>query len=58
MERCPTQAVLPPVGVAAEKVIRDRYNTKHRKINNCRMIGTAGRRPNVSACPRDYYVPR
>ncbi|MFO7904072.1 MAG: hypothetical protein R6U98_15520, partial [Pirellulaceae bacterium] len=26
MERCPTQAVLPPVGFAAENVIRDRYN--------------------------------
>ncbi|MFO7907571.1 MAG: hypothetical protein R6U98_33290 [Pirellulaceae bacterium] len=26
MERCPTQAVLPLVGLAAQKVIRDRYN--------------------------------
>ncbi|MFO7903221.1 MAG: hypothetical protein R6U98_11200 [Pirellulaceae bacterium] len=26
MERCPTQAVLPLVGLAAEKVIRDRYS--------------------------------
>ncbi|MGM0487476.1 MAG: glycosyltransferase family 39 protein [Planctomycetota bacterium] len=26
VERCPTQAVLPPVGLAAEKVIHDRYN--------------------------------
>ncbi|MFO7904680.1 MAG: hypothetical protein R6U98_18595 [Pirellulaceae bacterium] len=26
MESCPTQAVLPWVGLAAEKVIRDRYN--------------------------------
>ncbi|MFO7901527.1 MAG: hypothetical protein ACQESR_20600 [Planctomycetota bacterium] len=26
MERCPTQAVLPLVGLAAEKVIRGRYN--------------------------------
>ncbi|MGM0489647.1 MAG: hypothetical protein ACQESR_23170, partial [Planctomycetota bacterium] len=25
VERCPTQAVLPSVGLAAEKVIRDRY---------------------------------
>ncbi|MFO7906259.1 MAG: hypothetical protein ACQESR_17370 [Planctomycetota bacterium] len=25
MERCPTQAVLPLVGLAAQKVIRDRY---------------------------------
>ncbi|MFO7906638.1 MAG: hypothetical protein ACQESR_02665 [Planctomycetota bacterium] len=30
MESCPTQAVRPVVGLAAEKVIRDRYNwTKH-----------------------------
>ncbi|MFO7907767.1 MAG: hypothetical protein ACQESR_25010 [Planctomycetota bacterium] len=27
MERCPAQAVLPLVGLAAEKVIRDRYNS-------------------------------
>ncbi|MFO7904610.1 MAG: hypothetical protein ACQESR_02185 [Planctomycetota bacterium] len=27
MESCPTQAVLPLVGLAAEKVIRDRYKT-------------------------------
>ncbi|MFO7907707.1 MAG: hypothetical protein ACQESR_19755 [Planctomycetota bacterium] len=26
MESCPTQAVLPLVGLAAENVIRDRYN--------------------------------
>ncbi|MFO7906493.1 MAG: hypothetical protein R6U98_27800 [Pirellulaceae bacterium] len=26
MESCPTQAVLSLVGLAAEKVIRDRYN--------------------------------
>ncbi|MGM0490942.1 MAG: hypothetical protein ACQESR_29815 [Planctomycetota bacterium] len=26
MESCPTQPVLPFVGLAAEKVIRDRYN--------------------------------
>ncbi|MFO7901271.1 MAG: hypothetical protein ACQESR_10700 [Planctomycetota bacterium] len=26
MESCSTQAVLPLVGLAAEKVIRDRYN--------------------------------
>ncbi|MGM0485174.1 MAG: hypothetical protein ACQESR_00225 [Planctomycetota bacterium] len=27
MERCPTQAVLPLVGLAAETVIRDRYTS-------------------------------
>ncbi|MFO7904882.1 MAG: hypothetical protein ACQESR_14485 [Planctomycetota bacterium] len=26
MESCPTQAVLPLVGLAAEEVIRDRYS--------------------------------
>ncbi|MGM0490867.1 MAG: hypothetical protein ACQESR_29435 [Planctomycetota bacterium] len=29
MERCPSQAVLPLVGLAAEKVIRDRCNSRH-----------------------------
>ncbi|MFO7904254.1 MAG: hypothetical protein ACQESR_28055 [Planctomycetota bacterium] len=28
MESCPTQAALPLVGLAAEKVIRDRYNSR------------------------------
>ncbi|MFO7907202.1 MAG: hypothetical protein ACQESR_10745 [Planctomycetota bacterium] len=28
MESCPTQAVLPLVGLAAKKVIRDRYNLR------------------------------
>ncbi|MFO7907882.1 MAG: hypothetical protein ACQESR_16095 [Planctomycetota bacterium] len=28
LERCPTQAVLPLVGLAAEKVIRDRYKPR------------------------------
>ncbi|MFO7903249.1 MAG: hypothetical protein ACQESR_16945 [Planctomycetota bacterium] len=28
MGRCPTQAVLPLVGLAAEKVIRDRYSSE------------------------------
>ncbi|MFO7901416.1 MAG: hypothetical protein R6U98_02050 [Pirellulaceae bacterium] len=28
MESCPTQAVLPLVGLAAEKVVRDRYNSR------------------------------
>ncbi|MFW6169979.1 MAG: hypothetical protein ACODAD_05775 [Planctomycetota bacterium] len=27
MQSCPTQAVLPWVGLAADKVIRNRYNT-------------------------------
>ncbi|MFO7904619.1 MAG: hypothetical protein ACQESR_23730 [Planctomycetota bacterium] len=30
MESCPTQAVLPLVGLATDKVIRDRY----RKVEN------------------------
>ncbi|MFO7908279.1 MAG: hypothetical protein R6U98_36915 [Pirellulaceae bacterium] len=35
MGSCPTQAVLPLVGLAAEKVIRDRYN--------CLIEGVRGR---------------
>ncbi|MFO7903959.1 MAG: hypothetical protein R6U98_14950 [Pirellulaceae bacterium] len=30
-EKSPTQAVLPLVGLAAEKVIRDRYEQGHRQ---------------------------
>ncbi|MGM0486186.1 MAG: hypothetical protein ACQESR_05425 [Planctomycetota bacterium] len=33
MERCPTQAVLPLVGLAAEKVIRDRYKKSPHPIS-------------------------
>ncbi|MFO7907770.1 MAG: hypothetical protein R6U98_34310 [Pirellulaceae bacterium] len=37
MESCPAQAVLPLVGLAAEKVIRDRYNSvlwpSHRSLD-------------------------
>ncbi|MFO7907117.1 MAG: hypothetical protein ACQESR_27750 [Planctomycetota bacterium] len=29
MESCPTQTVLPSVGLAADKVIRDRYTEPH-----------------------------
>ncbi|MFO7907253.1 MAG: hypothetical protein ACQESR_30545 [Planctomycetota bacterium] len=29
MESCPTQAVLPLVGLAADTVIRDRYSQRH-----------------------------
>ncbi|MGM0491070.1 MAG: hypothetical protein ACQESR_30460, partial [Planctomycetota bacterium] len=32
MESCPTQAVLPLVGLAAEKVIRDRYSVSSRFV--------------------------
>ncbi|MFO7906118.1 MAG: hypothetical protein ACQESR_28800 [Planctomycetota bacterium] len=31
MESCPTQAVHPLVGLAADKVIRDRYNSVHER---------------------------
>ncbi|MFO7906467.1 MAG: hypothetical protein ACQESR_07415 [Planctomycetota bacterium] len=37
MESCPTQAVLPLVGLAAEKVIRDRYITGYRTVG--RLFG-------------------
>ncbi|MGM0486290.1 MAG: hypothetical protein ACQESR_05955 [Planctomycetota bacterium] len=32
MESCPTQAVLPLVGLAAEQVIRDRYINAPRRV--------------------------
>ncbi|MGM0487124.1 MAG: hypothetical protein ACQESR_10230 [Planctomycetota bacterium] len=46
MESCPTQALLPWVGPAAEKVIRDRYITQPRSTMG--REGTIRRRPNVS----------
>ncbi|MFO7901877.1 MAG: hypothetical protein ACQESR_06955 [Planctomycetota bacterium] len=33
MESCPTQAVLPLVGLAADKVIRDRYIRRARNAS-------------------------
>ncbi|MFO7903020.1 MAG: hypothetical protein R6U98_10185 [Pirellulaceae bacterium] len=39
MGRCPTQAVLPLVGLAAEKVIRDPYNTP---ISFSRLVAGTG----------------
>ncbi|MFO7906406.1 MAG: hypothetical protein R6U98_27360 [Pirellulaceae bacterium] len=38
MERCPTEAVLPLVGLTAEKVIRDRYNLSHRCPRNAAIL--------------------
>ncbi|MFO7908105.1 MAG: hypothetical protein R6U98_36020 [Pirellulaceae bacterium] len=35
MESCPTQAVLPLVGLAADKVIRDRYKRPRRGHRVC-----------------------
>ncbi|MFO7905890.1 MAG: hypothetical protein ACQESR_28550 [Planctomycetota bacterium] len=32
MESCPTQAVLPLLGLAAEQVIRDRYNNRSQNV--------------------------
>ncbi|MFO7904277.1 MAG: hypothetical protein R6U98_16555 [Pirellulaceae bacterium] len=37
MENCPTQAVLPLVGLAADQVIRDRYTS---------LVAVGGRRKN------------
>ncbi|MFO7903842.1 MAG: hypothetical protein ACQESR_20115 [Planctomycetota bacterium] len=37
MESCPTQAVLRLVGVAAEKVTRDRYNSE--QFSTCTSFG-------------------
>ncbi|MFO7907494.1 MAG: transposase [Planctomycetota bacterium] len=39
MERCPTQAVLPLVGLAAEKVIRDQYITRETPEGKTRPCG-------------------
>ncbi|MFO7907320.1 MAG: hypothetical protein R6U98_32025, partial [Pirellulaceae bacterium] len=44
MESDPTQAVLPLVGLAADKVIRDRYISGGR-------IGRDGKRPDASRPP-------
>ncbi|MFO7906695.1 MAG: hypothetical protein ACQESR_09735 [Planctomycetota bacterium] len=43
MESYPTQAVLPLVGLAADKVIRDRYNQRERRpyAPHCRQSLTA-----------------
>ncbi|MGM0490501.1 MAG: hypothetical protein ACQESR_27565 [Planctomycetota bacterium] len=44
MESCPTQAVLPLVGLAAEKVIRDRYKrlswTAWLRLGNRSRVGS------------------
>ncbi|MGM0489751.1 MAG: hypothetical protein ACQESR_23705 [Planctomycetota bacterium] len=39
MESCPTQAVLPLVGLAAENVIRDRYNNNTGPVYRSRLTG-------------------
>ncbi|MFO7902845.1 MAG: hypothetical protein ACQESR_25065 [Planctomycetota bacterium] len=44
MESCPTQAVFPLVGLAAEKVIRDRYNVT-RRVDESLTKSKALRRP-------------
>ncbi|MFO7903678.1 MAG: hypothetical protein ACQESR_22390 [Planctomycetota bacterium] len=38
MESCPTQAVLPLVGLAADNVIRDRDNTARNGLFRCRSL--------------------
>ncbi|MGM0487386.1 MAG: hypothetical protein ACQESR_11580 [Planctomycetota bacterium] len=51
MESCPTQAVLPLVGLAAEKVIRDRYICEHLALFHLHCgdnDGKLGRRISVS----------
>ncbi|MGM0485734.1 MAG: hypothetical protein ACQESR_03115 [Planctomycetota bacterium] len=46
MERCPTQAVLPLVGLAADQVIRDRYRRNptilRAILNGRRRLSTQG----------------
>ncbi|MFO7903432.1 MAG: hypothetical protein R6U98_12280 [Pirellulaceae bacterium] len=51
MERCPTQAVLPVVGLAAEKVIRDPYITIVRTHHSAGRFLT-GLLPPARACRR------
>ncbi|MFO7903398.1 MAG: hypothetical protein ACQESR_21095 [Planctomycetota bacterium] len=46
MESRPTQAVLPLVGLAAEKVIRDRY----KEISESRTSGPLQDASNASTC--------
>ncbi|MFO7904525.1 MAG: hypothetical protein R6U98_17815 [Pirellulaceae bacterium] len=48
MESCPTQAVLPLVGLAAEKVIRDRHNMGRGGVELRRVI-LPGRRREFAA---------
>ncbi|MGM0487474.1 MAG: hypothetical protein ACQESR_12030 [Planctomycetota bacterium] len=45
MERCPTQAVLPLVGLAAEKVIRDRHISDQRNNPSDKPRALARRKP-------------
>ncbi|MFO7905044.1 MAG: hypothetical protein ACQESR_02615 [Planctomycetota bacterium] len=41
MESCPTQAVLPVVGLAVEKVIRDWYSRlARRRLFACQLMGS------------------
>ncbi|MFO7905943.1 MAG: hypothetical protein ACQESR_05605 [Planctomycetota bacterium] len=53
MESCPTQAVLPLVGLATEKVIGDRYSTCYRNVldwlGRLNKIGSQLAPPNPSA---------
>ncbi|MFO7903584.1 MAG: hypothetical protein R6U98_13045 [Pirellulaceae bacterium] len=39
MDRCPAQAVLPLVGLAADRIIRDRYNVPRRPLLRSRQAG-------------------
>ncbi|MGM0486179.1 MAG: hypothetical protein ACQESR_05390 [Planctomycetota bacterium] len=45
----PTQALLPLVGLAAEKVIRDPYKTRF----SCRKTFLSNRPPKTSRIPRN-----
>ncbi|MGM0488297.1 MAG: hypothetical protein ACQESR_16230 [Planctomycetota bacterium] len=51
MESCPTQAVLPLVGLAADNVIRDRYNSASR-------VGSSSLRTSNFRCtaPRSEFI--
>ncbi|MGM0486323.1 MAG: hypothetical protein ACQESR_06120 [Planctomycetota bacterium] len=56
MESCPTQAVLPLVGLAADKVIRDRYISGGRICPDGKLPGAS--RPPVGRTRGGQSHPR
>ncbi|MFO7904220.1 MAG: hypothetical protein R6U98_16270, partial [Pirellulaceae bacterium] len=60
MESCPTQAVLPLAGLAAEKVIRDRYISGGWIFPGGKLPGASrppvGRTRGGESHPRPVYV--
>ncbi|MFO7903967.1 MAG: hypothetical protein ACQESR_29545 [Planctomycetota bacterium] len=57
MESCPTQAVLPLVGLAAEKVIRDRYISSNGATGKRRLPeANSGKEPHAPPLPSQSFV--